>query len=92
MAVTVPNYPNVYPREVTDGTKIVRRTRLYLMDGTSIDTPLNLAQIEFFISSADRQNVTPFLRTIGIDKSGKLHSTLISYEFLARVVDLESYS
>lgn len=73
--------------------KMKRKTRLYLMDGTYVDTPLNMAQIEYFIQSVGRPNsATPFLRTVGIDKSGKMRSTLISYGFLARVEDLEFYA
>jgi hypothetical protein len=71
--------------------KLERRTRLFLMDGSSVDTPLTMYQIETFISSAGRGQTTPFLRTMTIDKSGKLKSELISYGFLARVTDLKSY-
>jgi hypothetical protein len=68
-----------------------RRTRLYLMDGSKLDTPLTMYQMESFVQSAGRVQTTPFLRTVVIDDSGKTRSTLISYGFLARVVDLESY-
>jgi hypothetical protein len=71
--------------------KIERRTRLFLMDGSYVDTPLTMSQIETFVSSAGHQ-ITPFLRTITIDKSGKLRSELISYGFLARVTDLKAYA
>jgi hypothetical protein len=72
--------------------KLERRTRLFLMDGSSLDTPLTMHQIESFIQSAGRGQGTPFLRTMTIDKSGKLHSELISYGFLARVTDLKAYA
>lgn len=71
--------------------KLERRTRLFLMDGSSVDTPLTMFQIEGFISAAGNNKTTPFLRTMTIDKSGKLRSELISYGFLARVTDLKSY-
>jgi hypothetical protein len=71
--------------------KLERRTRLFLMDGSYIDTPLTMYQIETFIQSAGHGQITPFLRTMTIDKSGRLHSELISYGFLARVTDLKAY-
>jgi hypothetical protein len=86
--IRVPNYPNVHT-PIED--KIERRTRLFLMDGSSVDTPLTMYQLETFVQSAGRGQGTPFLRTMTIDKSGKLHSELISYGFLARVTDLVSY-
>jgi hypothetical protein len=71
--------------------KLERKTRLFLMDGSSVDTPLTMYQIESFIQSAGGGQATPFLRTMTIDKSGKLRSELISYGFLSRVIDLKSY-
>lgn len=81
----------VAPKGFTVKT-VKRRTRIFLMDGSSVDTPLTMFQVESFIQSAGRVNVTPFLRTLMIDKSGRFRSTLISYGFIARVDDLESYS
>jgi hypothetical protein len=88
---TVPIHKRVTEPE-SEEYKIERRTRLFLMDGTTIDTPLTMFQIESFIHSAGSGRGTPFLRTMTIDKSGKFHSELISYGFLARVTDLKAYA
>lgn len=72
--------------------KLERRTRLFLMDGSYVDTSLTMFQIEGFITSASRSTTPLFLRTMTIDKSGKLRSELISYGFLARVTDLKAYA
>jgi hypothetical protein len=72
--------------------RLERTTRLFLLDGSYVDTPLTMHQIESFIQAAGRGQTNPFLRTMTIDKSGKLRSELISYAFLARVTDLKAYA